>query len=388
MKYSTSVKHFKHDKDAGGESIGNGEKKEKYPNVVDAGNVNGYKLTGLMNDTVYYVAVSAYNGAGESGNSDTDPNKPGAQPASAQPEANIAYAPNNLKISPRSNGQVTLDWEASMAEALFDGFEDNDSAGWTVESGSFSVVDHPDASRNAKVYKSSSLDPNGGTTPLQAAVNGEGSWDDYEAESKLTVNDWNSNGFAGIAARYSKDADNNETSYRFIYEKASNTFKIQKFAGGTITKLAESEANAIAATDNLNDMKLKLKVAGSELTGTAVFSNANNGAKEIELTATDSTVISGKPALISRNQETYFDQVIARKSNTANGGYKVYRSLSPYEGYELVAELNAPVTSYTDTGLTAGMTYYYKVKGVKGVNGDQNNRVVSVGSSNIIAVTP
>ncbi len=50
---------------------------------------------------------------------------------------------------------------------------------------------------------------------------------------------------------------------------------------------------------------------------------------------------------------------------TGAGGYQIYRSTMSGSGYKLVAETDADETSYKDTGLKAGKTYYYKVRAFK-----------------------
>ena len=45
-------------------------------------------------------------------------------------------------------------------------------------------------------------------------------------------------------------------------------------------------------------------------------------------------------------------------------GYKLYRSTVSGGAYSLVAETDASTTTYTDTGLSNGTTYYYVVQAV------------------------
>jgi alpha-L-arabinofuranosidase len=75
-----------------------------YSAAVDAGNVSGYVLKGLSNDTVYYITVLAYNGAGESAE---------AKPFSTTTEQTRVYAPNNLRLVSSRGDQVSLAWVPS-----------------------------------------------------------------------------------------------------------------------------------------------------------------------------------------------------------------------------------------------------------------------------------
>jgi hypothetical protein len=89
---------------AAGYKIKYGTDRGVYVAEVDAGNVSGYVLNGLSSDTVYYVTVLAYNGAGESAES---------KPFSTITEQTRAFAPNNLRLASSSGDQVSLNWEPS-----------------------------------------------------------------------------------------------------------------------------------------------------------------------------------------------------------------------------------------------------------------------------------
>lgn len=55
-------------------------------------------------------------------------------------------------------------------------------------------------------------------------------------------------------------------------------------------------------------------------------------------------------------------------TNTTETGHKVYRSLSPMAVGSLpapIATLGANVTSYTDSDVVEGQTYYYRVAAVR-----------------------
>ncbi len=53
-----------------------------------------------------------------------------------------------------------------------------------------------------------------------------------------------------------------------------------------------------------------------------------------------------------------------RDPNSNNDGHRIYRDTTPLgagDPQQLVADLGPDVTSYIDTGLAAGSTYYYVV---------------------------
>jgi fibronectin type 3 domain-containing protein len=145
---------------------------------------------------------------------------------------------------------------------------------------------------------------------------------------------------------------------------------LAKYVNGATT-LLQSRTLADLANDGItpdvNDMDLRLVMKGSSL---EVMVNDNS-----IFTVTDSSISSGKYGLWS-NQTAYFDKVIMRISETRDGTYKIYRSTQPDTGYTLIKS-GATGTSYTDNALTAGVKYYYKVKGV-----DASGNT-SVGFSNI-----
>ena len=67
---------------------------------------------------------------------------------------------------------------------------------------------------------------------------------------------------------------------------------------------------------------------------------------------------------------TYYYRVQAYNAGGASG-YKVERSANGWDGWAVVGTTGAGVTAYSDTGLAAGTTYYYRVRGIApGVDGD------------------
>lgn len=73
-----------------------------YTGIEDVGNVTGYTIPALTNDTTYYIVVSAYNVTGESGNSNE---------VSATPESPIPADPVLSSATP-GDSQVVLAWNS------------------------------------------------------------------------------------------------------------------------------------------------------------------------------------------------------------------------------------------------------------------------------------
>jgi hypothetical protein len=348
-----------------------------YTQTVDAGNVLGYKLTQLTDSTTYYVVVTAYNGIGESSKSSEKSNAP---------KPNYAYAPNNLRVTSSSSSSVSLSWDPSYAETIYDGFEDGSKTDttrsnsndlddvWTDRSGSFSIVTHPDKP-NAKVLEA-------GSSGEQISTTGSSSWGNYEVETivDLDATDWS--GFAGVVARY--DATTGD-HYRLIASTAdcsgsndpnddNKYIKIQKIINGSPT------GDLLCSSDPVTSDRftLRLKVDGSTLT-------AMVGDDVVESPITDSTLSQGYPGVISKNQPSMFDQFIVRKSNIVSGKIQVYRSSAIFPGPgTLIATIGGAQTSYTDntSGLASG-TYYYRLRGANGAN----DADISHDDSNIVPYT-
>ena len=57
------------------------------------------------------------------------------------------------------------------------------------------------------------------------------------------------------------------------------------------------------------------------------------------------------------------------KDVSGESKYQVYRATSEKGTYSRIATLNANTKSYTNTGLSAAKTYYYKVRSYRVVNG-------------------
>ncbi|MCC2683947.1 MAG: hypothetical protein K0R75_846 [Paenibacillaceae bacterium] len=325
-----------------------------YGTPIDVGNVAGTLINGLTDGSTYTFEVAAYNGYGTSAWSNEDV---------SHPNDDLPFAPNDLQVSGALGAtSATLTWKPSYNEHFMGYFEDGDgtSSGWTVSSGSaYTVVAHPDASRNTKVFKS----PNSGTN---VSVRGLSSFADYDVEANIRVTSYDSDGRVGLVGRF-KDINN---YYYLTYGKATDSIRLAKYMGGATT-LLQSRTLADLANDGItpdvNDMDLRLVMKGSSL---EVMVNDNS-----IFTVTDSSIDNGKYGVWS-NQTAYFDKLIMRISETRDGTYKIYRSTQPDTGYTMIKS-GATGTSYTDNTLTAGVKYYYKLKGVDALGN------TSVGFSNI-----
>ncbi|KRE64154.1 hypothetical protein [Paenibacillus sp. Soil750] len=129
----------------------------------------------------------------------------------------------------------------------------------------------------------------------------------------------------------------------------------------------------------LTKATLSLKVNGSSLVGML-------NEDVISDPVTDTSFTQGYAGVFSKNQQTMFDQFILRKSNLPTGNYKVYRSswasnIYPGPGTLRGTVSAAPFYEFTDTGLTAGTQYYYRVVG-SNTDGDSSS------TSNIVPYKP
>ncbi|CAN7757947.1 hypothetical protein [Paenibacillus sp. LjRoot56] len=362
-----------------------------YTTTIDVGNVNGYKLTGLNNNTTYHVAVSAYNGTTNTSNGSISGQSANSADQTVVTKSNMPYAPNDLRIQSSGASSITLEWDASYQETIYDGFEDGSETDsikdnindkddvWTKPSGTFSVVAHPTRS-SSKVYQS-------GISASELSIAGNANWGNYDVEAKVEAGTWSS--LAGVAVR-SDAAGNNYYRLGLASADCSGStasgqqyIKLQKVVNGSpagdlvCKSIADIDDEYIGVT--LTKATLSLKVNGSSLVGML-------NEDVISDPVTDTSFTQGYAGVFSKNQQTMFDQFILRKSNLPTGNYKVYRSSGASNIYPGPGTLRgtvsaAPFYEFTDTGLTAGTQYYYRVVG-SNTDGDSSS------TSNIVPYKP
>lgn len=328
---------------------------------TEAGNRTGLDIAGLTSGQNYYFTVEAHNGAGSSGQSAA---------VTAQPSLDLPYSPHTVRLStPNTATSAALAWNPSLVRSLLEVFEDGSAADWTVQQGTWSVIDHPDPSRATKVYATTT------TSGLCETSAGRTGWADLAMEAQVEVSTFAPTGTVSLLCRYT-DTNN---YYRFVYDNGAQAFKLIRAVNGAFTTLAQiSVANTLAAippfaTLDPTRMRMIFEAVGSTLT--CYVNNIQI------LTAQDSTHTTGEIALGSNRQTAYFDKVYVWTDNmtgSSDGTYTVYRSTSPQSGYAAVASgLTQP--QWVDATITAGNHYYYRVAAVR-------RGVESLGSSNILTV--
>ena len=135
-------------------------------------------------------------------------------------------------------------------------------------------------------------------------------------------------------------------------------FKIQRKQGatGTYAEIATPGANVTTYTDNdgalLDGTQYYYKVCATNSAGDSAYSNEANGITPLAApTALTATAVSS-----SQISLTWTDNSVTET------GYKIEQSPVDNLHYTQIATVGPNVTSYTDTGLSEGTKYYYRVR--------------------------
>ncbi|HEX3048790.1 MAG TPA: LamG-like jellyroll fold domain-containing protein, partial [Bacillota bacterium] len=152
----------------------------------------------------------------------------------------------------------------SAATLFSDNFDDGNSTGWTVQSGTWSVVQDG----GSYVYYQSSLNEG-------RASAGSTSWTNCSVEARVKVDNFNGSNRAYVCARY-KDGNNYYTA-----SLMSNTIEIRKKLSGSSSTLVSKSYTIATGTW----YTVKLVVNGSNI---SMYINGT-----LQLNATDSSITSG-----------------------------------------------------------------------------------------------
>jgi pectate lyase len=172
---------------------------------------------------------------------------------------------------------------------LCDDFEDGNTTGWTVRSGTWSL-----ASDGSSVYKQGS-----NVTPAESSV-GSAAWADQTVEARVKVLQFggtSSSYRVGVYARY-QDSNN----FYAVVLRGDGRLEVRKKSSTLATAI---DVNAVVNTW----YTLKIKVSGSA--GNVTVQGFLNGVLQQTVTDSSTTVASGSAAVATfgGNTQAHFDDV-------------------------------------------------------------------------------
>jgi titin len=303
-------------------------------------NVTTYQDTGLTAGTTYYYRVRAYNSAGDSGYSNT---------ASATTMADPPAAPSGLSASAVSSTQINLAWIDNSAN----------ESGFKIErslSATSGFVQVATVGANVTTYQNTGLTASTTYYYRVRAYNsaGDSGYSNVASATTLSGPPAAPSGLSATAASSSQInlawTDNSANESGFKIERslsASSGFAQVATVAANVTSYGDS---GLAAGTTYY-----YRVRAYNSAGDSGYSNVASA-----------TTLSDPPAAPSGLSATAAgsSQInLAWTDNSANeSGFKVERSLSATSGFAQIAIVAANVTAYQNTGLTAGTTYYYRVR--------------------------
>lgn len=379
--------------------------------VINSPTTNSYTNTGLTNGTTYYYVVSAKNASGSSTNS--------AQ-VSATPNLSIPAVPTGLTAT-AGNAQVALSWNASSGATAYDVKRS------TVSGSGYATISSPTGTS----YTNTGL--TNGTTYyyVVAAKNSAGSSANSAQVSATPAAASSGNTHAGTWAAKGVftattswlnmaqvvNVASNSTYVASIWVKGTGSVNlylkfgnwgadiagqnIQCTASGTWTKYTTPAFNTGANTQITFVLQDSYGTAGT-IYMDDVFLGVNGGTNVLANPGFESGDVNWQhasifsivqpggggsaPAAPTGLTATAGNAQVALSWTASTGAtsYNVKRSTVNGSGY---ATINSPTgTSYTNTGLTNGTTYYYVVSAVNSVGESANSSQVSATPVTVPAV--
>jgi fibronectin type 3 domain-containing protein len=304
-----------------------------YTTVATGVSSTSYTNTGLTNGTTYYFVVQAVNSYGTSGNSNQ---------ASATPTSGAPAPPTGLSATTASTSQINLSWTASSGATSYNVLNS------TTSGGPYTTVATGVATTS---YSNTGLIA--GTTyyyVVQAVSSGGTSGNSSQA-SAITI----SAAPTGLSATATSSTQINLT-WTASTGAASYNVLNSTTSGGPYTTVATGIATTSYSNTGLT----------ASTTYYYVVEAVNAGGTSANSSQASATTQAGAPAPPTGLTATTASTSQINLSWTASTGatsYNVLNSTTSGGPYTTVAT-GVATTSYSNTGLIAGTTYYYVVQAV------------------------
>lgn len=314
--------------------------------VIDAGNVLGYEISGLNNDEIYEVVIVGYNPVGKSERSNI---------ITAMPIASPPQAPHQLSISSKT-GAHELSWVPSWSvHAYYETFEKGTSA-WKVLSGKWATKAEKGFAVPTTAYQNTN--EQGGSKVVFKDLHTE----DANVYLWYKVNSWT--GSVGVFIRYI-DEDN---YYFLCYDSKQKKVVLSKKVKGQMSIIREFNASSHPSVNEYH--VVSFRVSGNKLSGFW-----ENSVKGFWLTD-DDLKGKGKVGLMTGNQLAFFDKIDIYRPDEKES-YHVLRSSQPVDGFEYIAK-GLSSTNFVDHLAPAGTSYYkIETENARGIKSQGSSITVS-----------
>jgi fibronectin type 3 domain-containing protein len=316
--------------------------------LTTLGNVTAYADSGLANGVTYYYKLSAVNAIGESalsGELNATPTQPATVPGA--PTLNSATAGNNSVAlawtAPSSNGG-----SAVTGYKVYRSTSSGTETLLTTLGNTASYTDSGLANGVTYYYKVSAVNAIG-----ESALSGELNATPVTTPSAPTLNSATA-GTSSVALAWTAPSSTGGT--------AISGYKVYR----STTSGTETLLTTLGNVTNWTDTGLTAGVTYYyQLTALNSVGESGRSAEK-NATPTSAATIPGAPTLSSASAGNATVS-LTWNAPTSNGGsaitnYKLYRSTST--GTETLLTTLGNVSSYTDSGLANGVTYYYKLSAV------------------------
>ncbi len=335
-------------------------------------NVSSYANTGLSPNTTYYYRVRAYNGAGNSGYSNT-------ASATTQSALSPPAPPSGLSASAVSSSQIDLAWTDNS----------NNEGGFKVErslSASSGFAQVATVAGNATSYSDAGLAPDTTYYYRVRAYNAAGN-SAYSNTAGATT---------GPAASTVPAAPSNLTatgaSDRIHVTWVDNSSNEDNFDlwrkqdGSYWLPLVKPPANTTSYTDCnvLSGVTYSYAIRAQNEVGSSDWSNYVSAS-----VADPGTALPSAPSGLSASAVSSTQINLSWTDNSGNeDGFKIERSLSATSGFLQIAAVGANVTTYSDTGVGPDTTHYYRVRAYNEAGSSACSNTASATTSQVVPAPP